>query len=147
MSLLDGTVFSGERCGKWVSCHCAKEDNSIKVRSGYSHKLCYDLNKISLNKPHKRKFSSCTFKYSFITYLNCQRKVFQKKIYNFSLLMCKQYCSFNCFVHLNSYFSKQAAQGATLFCEMFHGDPKLSVESTFMNSMTMHIMTNMTNVL
>ena len=29
----------------------------------------------------------------------------------------------------------QDAQGATLFCEMFHGDPKLSVKSTFMHSM------------
>ena len=33
----------------------------------------------------------------------------------------------NSIVHLNSYFSMQAAQGATLFCEMFYGDPKLSV--------------------
>ena len=29
----------------------------------------------------------------------------------------------------------QAAYGATLFCEMFHGDPNLSVKSTFMNSL------------
>ena len=42
------------------------------------------------------------------------QKDFKKKIVIFSLLMRKQY----------SYCSMQAAQGAILFCEMFHGDPK-----------------------
>ena len=59
----------------------------------------------------------------------CRGRFFRRKFIIF-LFWCV-----NSIVHLNSYFSMQAAEGAILFCEVFHGDPILSVQSTFMNSM------------
>ena len=59
----------------------------------------------------------------------CSGRFFRRKLI-FFLCWCVKGI-----VHLNSYFSLQTAKGAILSCEMFGGDPKLSVQSTFMNSM------------
>ena len=61
----------------------------------------------------------------------CFLGFFKKKIMNFTLLKCKQYCSFE-FLSFH-----ESCTGSFFVCKMFHGDLKSSVKSIRMNTMTM----------